>query len=104
MNKVKNIKDLPITLNQLYLGEKQINIHLSDKSFVFHVVLADIKGHDCKISSFGANLWARTKRGLNYKKYDSVASLQRELKKLIGKKVETEGEITFSLSEKVYTF
>ena len=103
-NLVKNIKDLGISLEALYNGEKQINLHLSDKPFVFSVVLKDRRGADCKLSSFGANLWSRTKKGINSEKYSSIGTLQAALKREIKNKVESEGEIRFSLSDEVYTF
>jgi len=103
MEEFKNLKDLDISLDDLYQGKKQINIHLSDKSYTFHVVMRDSRGPDCKISSWGANLWARTNRGMEFKRYNAMRDLQRELVKLIKRKVDTEGEITFSLSNEVFT-
>lgn len=100
-----SIKELGITLDDLYKGEKQINIHLSNKPFVFHVVMVDRKGVDCKISSFGANLWSRTPKGMEMEKYNSIGSLQRALNVLIKSKVETDNSvIQYSLNEEVYTF
>lgn len=100
-----SIKDLGISLEDLYKGEKQINIHLSNKPFVFHVVLTDRNGVDCKISSFGANLWARTGKGMEMEKYKTFGGLQRELNKLINLKVETNNSlIQYSLNKEVYTF
>ena len=105
MKTSNNLKDLNVTLAELYEAEtKQIEIHLSDKPFVFHVVLKDRKGFDCKISSFGANLYARTNKGLNYQQYKSLSTLQTQLVNLINKKVDTNGIITFKISNEVYTF
>lgn len=104
LNEVENIKDLPLTLEELYKGAKQVNIKLSDKPYVFSLVLVDNRGKiDCKISSFGANLYARTKKGLQYEKYNSLSTLQREVKKLIKNKVDTVGKISFMLSNEVFT-
>jgi len=100
-----SIKELDITLEQLYKGEKQINIHLSDKPFIFHVVMVDRKGVDCKLSSFGANLWVRTPKGMEMKKYKTIGGLQRALNVAIKEKVETDNSlIQYSLSSDVYTF
>ena len=104
MEKRKKLKDFKITLDELYKGQKQINIHISGKPYIFHVVLIDRKGFDCKISSFGANLWARTTKGMDSLKYKYIGMLERELKKLINQKVDASGEILFSLSDEVYTF
>ena len=104
MKTFETLKNIGVTLEQLYNNEKQINIHLSDKPYVFHVVLKDTKGYDCKISSFGANLYARTNKGLEYKQYKTLAILERELKKLIKNKVDSNGNITFSLNDEIYTF
>ena len=100
-----SIKELGITLEDLYKGEKQINIHLSNKPFVFHVVMVDRKGVDCKISSFGANLWSRTPKGVEMEKYKTIGGLQRALNILINSKVETDNSlIQYSLSNEVFTF
>jgi hypothetical protein len=103
-NLVNSIKDLGVSLEALYNGDKQINLHLSDKPYVFSVILKDRRGVDCKLSSFGANLWTRTNKGVNSEKYASLSSLQRAIKNEIKNKVETDGEIKFSLSDEVYTF
>lgn len=103
--KTETIKGLEITLEDLYKGEKQINIHFSNKPFTFHLVLKDRHGIDCKISSFGANLWARTKKGVDSEKYKTLGGLQRAVEMLIALKVETgESKIYYTLSDEVYTF
>ena len=100
-----SIKELGISLEQLYKGEKQINIHLSNKPFVFHVVMVDRKGADCKISSFGANLWARTPKGMEMERYTTIGGLQRALNVLIKSKIETDNSlIQYSLNDEVFTF
>lgn len=100
-----SISELDINLSDLYEGKKQINIHLSNKPFVFHVVLMDRLGPNCKISSFGENLWAITPRGLDMEKYETLGGLQRALNVLIKSKVETDNSlIQYSLSDEVYTF
>ena len=100
---VNNIKDLNISLNDLYDGKKQVEIHLSDSPYVYSLILKDRNGADCKISSFGANLYTRTAKGLNYAKYSSIGILQREVKKSIKNKI-SDGDVQFSLSDEVYTF
>lgn len=104
MTRVANIKDLNITLEALYNAEKQINVHLSDKPYVFSVILKDRHGFDCKLSSFGANLWLRTNKGVNSQKYTSIGTLQAAIKSVIKNKVDSNGVISFSLSDEVYTF
>lgn len=106
MTKLKNnISELGCTIDGLYNEDYQINIHLSNKPYTYHVVLKDRKGFDCKISSFAANLYTRTKKGLEYKKYNSIGTLQTELKKLIGRKIETDNSIiSFSLSKDICIF
>ena len=100
METVKNIKELNVTLDKLYDNDYQINIHLSDKPYTFYVLLKDLKGKiDCKLSSYGANLWTRTKAGLEYRKYKRIQDLQVAIKKEISRKIETDGEITFSISD-----
>lgn len=109
MKSINTLKSLNVSLEELYKGEtKQINISLSDKLYVFSVVLVH-KGYvkdsvDCKISSFGANLWMRTPKGQRGEKYKSLGTLERALIQQIDKKVDTFGDITFSISNEVYTF
>lgn len=102
MKVTNKLSELGISLDELYNKHKQINISLSDKPYQFHVVLVDrLNKPDCKISSWGANLWARTNKGINYEKYNSLSSLQTALVKLIKSKVNTNGDITFSLSDEI---
>lgn len=103
--KKNNIKELGISLNDLYEGKKQVNVHLTDKSYVFSLILKGTRDSiDCKLSSFGANLWVRTNKGTNYEKYKTIGSLQSAIKRLINHKVDTKGDIQFSLSDEVFTF
>jgi serine protease inhibitor ecotin len=102
MKTTNNIKSLGLTLEELYKAEKQIVITLSDKPYQFDVVLVDRSGKaDCKLSSWGANLWTRTNKGINYEKYTTLATLQSAITRLIGDKVDTNGIITFKLSDEV---
>ncbi len=95
----QNLKELDISLEALYNNEAQINIHLSDKTFSFYVILKDLRGKiDCKLSSYAANLWTRTNKGINYAKYNRLQDLQTALKREVSRKIDTEGDITFSLS------
>jgi hypothetical protein len=103
MKTKNNIKSLGISLEDLYEGKSQLIIKLSDKPYEFHVVLKDRNGVDCKISSWGANLWTRTNKGMKYEKYSSIATLQTAIVRLIRTKVATEGDITFDLSNEVST-
>ena len=103
MKKVESIKDLKVSIDNLYNNDYQINIHLLDKPFIFHVVLKDLKGKiDCKLSSWGANLWTRTNKGIEYKKYKRLQDLQTAIKKEIYRKIETNGKIQFSLSDEIF--
>lgn len=106
MKVLNNISDLNVTLEQLYAAkDKQLEISLSDKPYTFNVVLKDRSDKvDCKISSFGANLWMRTNKGLNYEKYKSLATLQAAIVRTIRAKVDSVGDIKFSISNEVYTF
>tara|TARA_B110001469_G_C9605993_1_gene301295 strand:+ start:1116 stop:1433 length:318 start_codon:yes stop_codon:yes gene_type:complete len=100
METVKNIKELNVTLDKLYNNDYQINIHFSDKPYTFYVLLKDLRGKiDCKLSSYSANLWTRTKAGLDYRKYKRIQDLQVAIKKEISRKIDTDGEITFSISD-----
>jgi len=102
MKTTNKLKDLDVTLDELYDGHKQVLINLSDKPFQFHVVMfSRDKKPDCKISSVGANLWFRTNKGINYERYKSLSTFQTALTKSVGKKVATDGTITFSITTEV---
>lgn len=92
-------------LEDLYNGKKQINVHLSDKPYVFHLVLLGRDNEpDFMLSSFGANLWCRSNKGINRQKYASLRGIKIATKKLIKKKIETNGKIKFSITDTVYPF
>jgi hypothetical protein len=102
MKTVKNIKELDVTLEKLYNNDYQVNIHFSDSPYTFYVLLKSLHGKiDCKLSSYSANLWTRTKAGLEYRKYKRIQDLQAAIKKEIKLKIDIQGEITFSLSSDI---
>ena len=105
MTTTNSIASLGASLDEFYLGtDKQIVIALSDKPYTFHVVLRGRDNEpDCKISSWSANLWARTSNGMNRQRYSSLQTLQRALVNLVNKKVNTQGEITFQISTEVHS-
>lgn len=100
MKLVNNIKDLGISLNDLYDNKKQLRIHLSDNPHAYSVILKDWRGFDCKISSFADNIYTRTQKGVNSLKYNSIGRLQAELKKQIKRRI-SDGEVQFSLSNEI---
>ncbi len=96
------LTNFKISLDELYNEEKQIRVHLSDKDFTFSVILKNRLGeYDCKISSYGANLWFRTKLGTTAKKYSSLSTLQNSIIRAINVYVETKGKISFSISNEI---
>lgn len=103
MEPTNSLSSLGITLEQLYECEKQIEVHISDKNYIFHVVLLSNDKPDCKISSYGANLWFRTKYGKLGMKYHSFSSLQRSIVTMMRKYVDANGDLTFKLSDIIYT-
>lgn len=101
MKVLNSLKSLGVTIEELYNPEvnKQIVVHLSDKSYEFNVILTSITDKvDCKLSSFVANLWTRTNKGINYEKYKTLSSLQSAIVKKIKRKVDTKGNISFSIT------
>jgi hypothetical protein len=107
MKVLNSLTSLGVTLEELYNPqiEKQIVVSLSDKNYEFNVVLTSLMDKiDCKISSFGANLWIRTNKGINYEKYQSLSTLQSAIVKSIKNKVDTAGDIRFSIGNTRYTF
>lgn len=97
-----NIKDLGITIEQLYNEEKQINVHLSDKNHIYTLVLVSRdKTPDFLLSSFTGNYYVRSSKGLNRQKYTSLNGIQRAVKNLIDKHISSDGVISFSLSDEI---
>ncbi len=104
MKTTNNINSLGTNLDELYNGEKQILINLSDKAYQFHVVLKGRDNNpDCKLSSWGANLWLRTNKGMDSERYSSLSTLQSALVKLIKSSVDSIGDITFSITSDVHS-
>ena len=100
-----NIKDLNITLEQLYNEEKQINVHLSDKNHIYTLVLVGRdKEPDFLMSSFIGNYSVRSSKGMNRQKYTSLKGIQRAVKNLIDKNIDSDGIISFSLSDEISYF
>ena len=104
MKTTNNINSLGTNLDELYNGEKQILINLSDKLYQFHVVLKGRDNNpDCKLSSWGANLWLRTNKGMDSERYSTISTLQSALVKLIKSSVDSIGDITFSITSDVHS-
>jgi hypothetical protein len=102
---MKTIKSLGITLEQLYNEEKQIQIHFSDKDFICTLVLVGRdKTPDFLLSSFKGNFYCRSNKGMNREKYTTLKGIEKAVKKLISSKVDTKGQITFSLSNDISYF
>jgi hypothetical protein len=95
-----NLRELDVTLEALYNNEKQIEIHVADQPYVYSVILKDWRGFDCKISSFGANLYTRTNKGVNSEQYNSLGALQTALKRKVKQRI-SDAEIQFTLTDDV---
>ena len=97
-----SLKALDISLEDLYLANKQLIIHLSNSVYTFTVSLKDRNGiTDCKVSSFVGNIWLRTNRGMESKEYKTIGTLESALKRLIRHKVDNDSIISFSLSDEI---
>jgi len=96
---------LNASIEELYIAEnKQINIKIDGSPFIWHVVLLGRdKEPDCKVSSWSANLWFRTPKGVNRMRYKSLSILQREIIRAIESKIDIKGAIHFSISNEVLT-
>ena len=106
MKVLNSLKDCGYTLDQLYENKAQILVNLSDKPNQYTLVLnssytSDKITPDCKLSSFSANLWTRTKKGINYERYKSLSSLQGAIVKLIKSKIDTQGDIEFGITTQI---
>ena len=99
-----SLKKTNVNLADLYSLKKQINIHcgkhvfwvvLGKKSYLSNKILLD-----CKISSLAANHYSRTKKGMNFEKYNSLQSLQSAIKRNLNKYFNTE-HISYSISNDI---
>ena len=89
-------------LTQLYNEQKQIEVYLSDKPHIYTLVLIGLDNQpDFKLSSFSANLWVRSNKGMNRQKYSSVNGIKKAVKRLVDKNIETNGTITFKIVDEV---
>ena len=89
-------------LEQLYSEQKQIEVHLSDKPYIYTLVLVGFDNEpDFKLSSFSANLWLRSNKGARREKYKSVEGIKKAVKRLINKNIETNGKVTFKIVDEV---
>ena len=102
---MKKIKDLGITIEQLYNQEKQIRVHFSDKEHPYTLVLVGRdKTPDFLLSSFIGNYYVRSNKGMNRQKYTTLLGIEKAIKNLINKNICTNGTITFSLSDEINPF
>ena len=100
-----NIKDLDITLEQLYNEEKQINVHLSGKnhSFVLMLIGRD-KTPDFCLSSWTYNIYIRSSKGMNRQKYTSLNGIQKAVERLVNKNIDSDCVISYSVSNEIHYF
>lgn len=108
-NKMKttyhNIKDLNVSLEQLYNEDKQITVYLSDKDHNYTLVLIGRdKEPDFLLSSFMGNYYVRSNKGMNRQKYTTLKGIQKAIINLIDKNICSEGIISFSLSNEINYF
>lgn len=100
-----NIKDLNISLDDLYNQKQQLRVNLSDKEYQFSIILVGRDTQpDCLVSSFGSNFYFRTQNGINRKKYSSISNLQKAITNGISKNIDSTGVISFSLSNDINLF
>ena len=100
MKALNTIKSLGISLKDLYDNnvEKQIEIHFSEEPYIITLILSGRDGKpDCKLSSFTANIWFRTTKGVNYGAYFSLDTLQLAITKKMQKVLDTNSDFTFKL-------
>jgi hypothetical protein len=99
------IKDCKVTLEQLYSQDKQIKVHLSDKNHVYTLVLVGRDNEpDFLLSSFIGNYYVRSNKGMNRQKYTSLQGVENAVKRLINKNINTNGVISFSISNEINPF
>ena len=98
------ISKLGISLEDLYAEKKQLRVKCDlPTPITFSVLLIGRDGEpDCKISSWGANLYFRSRNGQNRKKYVSLRTLENSISTYLYKYVgATVYDTTYSLSDEI---
>lgn len=92
-------------LNSCYEGREQLKAFVrltTGEAFQFDVVTKGRDSNpDCKISSFGANLYFRTPKGMNSERYRTFNALKSEVLKSINRNVNNVESIDLFLSDQV---
>jgi hypothetical protein len=102
--KEQSIARLNISIEDLYAEKKQIRVHVQlerNRTPEFSVILIGRdKQPDCKISSWGENIWFRTSQGQNRKQYSSIQSLQKAIINAV-KAYYSCSDVMFTLSDEI---
>jgi len=100
-----NIEKTGVTLDQLYNQEKQIRVHLTDNKYWYTlIVMGRDKEPDFMLSSFAGNYYCRSKNGMNRIKYTSLKGVQKAVKRLVGKNIDDDCIISYSISNEIDLF
>ena len=80
LHELSELKGNPVTL--LYSDRAKLKVFFENDSSPYIVKCLDNEEKpDCYVSSFTANLFFRTKKGMNYEKYVSLKTMLREIYK-----------------------
>ena len=92
-------------LNSCYEGREQLKAFVrltTGEVFQFDVVTKGRDSNpDCKVSSFGANLYFRTPKGMNSERYSTLNALKNAVTKSINANVRDVESIDLFLSDQV---
>lgn len=100
------IKNLGVTLEQLYNEDKQLLIHIKGNPNAYTLVMKGRdKEPDFMLSSFSGNFYTRSNKGLNRQRYASLQGVENAVKRKVNKDIEgTETDISFSINSSIDIF
>lgn len=97
-----SIKKLGITLDELYKEKMQLRVHLTNSKHEYTLVLIGRdKEPDFLLSSWGANFYVRSNKGMNRQKYTSLKGIEKAVENLVKKHICNTSQISYSLSNEI---
>ena len=99
------IKDLKVTIEQLYNEDKQLRVHLTSSKHIYTLVLVGRdKEPDFLLSSWSGNYYCRSNYGINRKKYSSLKGIENAVVRLVNKNIDDVSRISYSIGDSVDIF
>jgi len=105
INTFHNIKNLGISLEELYSEKMQLRVHLTNSKHEYTLVLVGRdKEADFLLSSFSGNYFVRSSKGMNRQKYTSLKGIENAVLNLVRKYICDTSVVSYSLSNEINPF